>query len=350
MTSSTSGAISMLTTSTLEKAAMDTNPRLARTPSAARAGLLARLWQASPPLTAAGVVLVVAACASTVGLLVDPRTIAGAPAWLKPLKFAVSTAVYSFTLAWVFTYLEDRPRVRRVAGWTTAIVLVLEVAIIDAQALRGTTSHFNVVTALDRTLYITMGTAIIVQTAVSISVAVALWRQRFTDRSLGWGLRFGMALTIIGALTGGLMTRPTSAQLADLRAGGQKTHVGAHTVGGPDGGPGIPVSGWSREHGDLRVPHFLGLHALQALALVAVGLRRWRRPETARAKAMLAATASYAALFAVLLWQALRGQSRVAPDATALAVLGAWAVCTLVAVGAIAMGSRPAHAPTEVTA
>jgi hypothetical protein len=77
------------------------------------------------------------AVASVVGILVDPRTITGAPAWLKPFKFAVSTAVYSLTLAWVFGFLGDWPRVRRFVGWTTAIVFVLEVAIIDAQAWRG---------------------------------------------------------------------------------------------------------------------------------------------------------------------------------------------------------------------
>ena len=87
-----------------------------------------------------------------------------------------------------------------------------------------------------------------------------------------------------------------------------------------DGGPGVPVTGWSREHGDLRVPHFIGLHAIQALALVAVVLRRWRRPEAVRVKAVLAAAASYASLFLLLLWSALRGHSVVAPDATALAV------------------------------
>jgi hypothetical protein len=225
------------------------------------------------------------------------------------------------------------------------------VAIIDVQAWRGTTSHFNAATPLDSTLFAVMGSAIIAQTAASVAVAVALWRQRFTDRALGWALRFGMALTIVGALTGGLMTRPTSTQLAELRAGAQLTIVGAHTVGGPDGGPGIPLTGWSREHGDLRLPHFIGLHAIQALALVAVGLRRWRRPEAARVKAVLVAAASYAALFGVLLWQALRGQSLVAPDATAVASLALWAVSALLAIGAVVIDSRRTHnGPTEVTA
>jgi hypothetical protein len=270
----------------------------------------------------------VVACASLVGLLVDPRIITGAPAWMKPFKFAVSTAVYSLTLAWIFGWLTDWPRVRRVVGWTTAIVFVLEVAIIDAQAWRGTTSHFNVSTPLDAILFSVMGAAILLQTLVSVAVAVALWRQSFTDRVVGWALRFGMTLTIVGALTGPLMTRPTAAQLADARAGGRMTISGAHSVGGPDDGPGLPVTGWSREHGDLRVPHFMGLHAIQALALIAFGLRRWRVPEAVRVRALLAAAASYASLFLVLLWEALRGQSLVAPDATTLASIVIWAVLT----------------------
>ena len=227
-----------------------------------------------------------AAAASVVGLAVDQRTITGAPAWLKPLKFAISTAVYSLTLAWIFGWLTEWPRVRRVVGWTTAIVFVLEVAIIDAQAWRGTASHFNLSTPLDAILFSVMGTAIFVQTAVSVAVALAVWRQRFSDRALGWALRFGMVLTIAGAMTGPLMTRPSAAQLADARAGARMTVVGAHSVGGVDGGPGLPVTGWSLEHGDLRVPHFIGLHAIQALALLAVGLRFWPRPEALRVRAV----------------------------------------------------------------
>src|SRR5215211_4909472 len=104
------------------------------------AALLGRLWRSSPPLTVVGLLMLVVAVPSLVGVFVDPRIITGAPAWLKPFKFAISTAIYSLTLAWIFGFLSDWPRVRRVVGWTTAIVFVLEVTIIDLQAWRGTTS------------------------------------------------------------------------------------------------------------------------------------------------------------------------------------------------------------------
>ncbi|HEY7302569.1 MAG TPA: hypothetical protein VH601_00530 [Bryobacteraceae bacterium] len=308
------------------------------TASSRAAAVLDRLWHASPPLTAVGALMLVVAAPSLVGILVDPRTITGAPAWLKPFKFAISTAVYSLTLAWIFTWLSDWPRLRRVVGWTTAIVFVLEVSIIDTQAWRGMTSHFNVSTPLNMILFFVMGAAILLQTFVSLAVVIALWRQHFTDQALGWALRLGMTLTIIGALTGPLMTRPTAAQLADARASGRMTVAGAHTVGGPDGGPGVPVTGWSSEHGDVRVPHFIGLHAMQVLALAAIALRRWRRPEIIRVRALLAAAASYALLFVLLLWGALQGQSIAAPNA--MAMIAIWAVFTVLVLGWISVGSR----------
>ncbi|HEX6807918.1 MAG TPA: hypothetical protein VF118_08010 [Gemmatimonadaceae bacterium] len=286
---------------------------------------------------AVGLLMLAVSVPSLVGIFLDPRVITGAPAWLKPFKFGISTAIYSLTLAWVFTWLGGWPRMRKVVGWTTAVVFVLEVGIIDVQAARGTTSHFNNATPLDRTLFIIMGTAIMLQTLASVAVAVALWREHFGDRALGWALRLGMTLTIVGALTGALMTRPTSAQLEAARSGQGMTVIGAHTVGGVDGGPGMPVTHWSSEHGDVRVPHFIGLHALQALALVAVALRRWRRTsEKDRVRAVLAVSASYASLFVLQLWEALRGRSVVAPDALSIASITLWAVLSAIAFGWIA--------------
>jgi hypothetical protein len=136
-----------------------------------------------------------------------------------------------------------------------------------------------------------------------------------------------MTITIVGAASGGLMTRPTGAQLAEAHRTHRLVAAGAHTVGAPDGGPGLPGTGWSRDHGDLRVPHFVGLHAMQGLALVAAAVRR--RARTANGAALMrVAGASYAALFVILLWQALRGEAVGEPTAATIAALGGWAVAT----------------------
>ena len=229
-----------------------------------------RLWQTSPELIATAALMLIVLAGAIVGLAVDPTVITGAPAWLKPAKFAASITIYTVTLAWIFTFIPDWTRTRRVVGWITAIAMVIEIVIISTQAWRGTTSHFNVGTVIDGVLFTIMGAAIVLQTLSSIAVAVALWRQRFADMSLGWALRFGMVITIVGAFTGGLMTRPTAAQLEAARAGERMTIAGAHTVGAPDGGPGLVGTGWSTEHGDVRVAHFVGLHAIQALSLLAL--------------------------------------------------------------------------------
>jgi hypothetical protein len=291
------------------------------------------LWNAHAPLTAVSLLMLAALAACGVGLLADPRLIAGAPAWLKPAKFAASTAIYGFTLVWVLGYLPEWPRMRRIAGWATAIVFIIEVGTISLQAGRGTTSHFNVGTAFDRTIFAVMGLAILVQWFASIAVAFALWRQRFADPAHGWAMRLGLIISIAGAAMGGLMTSPSHAQLASARATHHLDVVGSHTVGGPDGGPGLPGTTWSTEHGDLRVPHFLGLHAMQVLPAFSLVLARGRRRMSAgeRARLVRVAAASYAALTAILLWQALRGQSVVAPDAVTVAALAACALATIVA-------------------
>jgi hypothetical protein len=265
-----------------------------------------RLWRTDPLLVGTGVFLAALAVPFGLGLLLDSRIITGAPAWLKPLKFAVSTAIYAFTLAWVFTYLPDWPRTRRIVGAGTAAAFLLEVAMIGGQAWRGTTSHFNVATPFDAAVFGVMGLVIVLQTLLAVALAVALWRQPFADPALGWALRLGVIVTVLGAFTGGLMTRPTSAQIANARATHQMPLSGAHTVGAPDGGPGLPLTGWSTRHGDVRVPHFIGLHAWQALPLFVVLVLRRGRDRTRIALAITAAGA-YAAVFVGLLVQALRG-------------------------------------------
>jgi hypothetical protein len=305
--------------------------------------VLKRLWRTSPGLIVTAALMVPVLVGALVGLMVDPRLISGAPAWLKPAKFASSILIYTVTLAWIFTLLPEWQRLRRTIGWITAITMLLEMAIIGTQAWRGTTSHFNVGTPLDAVLFSIMGAAIVFQTFSTVVVAVALWRHRFEDRSWGWALRLGMTITIAGALTGGLMTRPTTAQLEAARAGARMTVAGAHTVGADDGGPGLIGTGWSTEHGDLRVPHFIGLHAVQALPLLVLLLTRAGLGHAQRERLMLIAGPSYAAFWVILLIQALRGVPSIAPDSATIAQLGAWAIVTAIAYGLVIRGSGAAR-------
>jgi len=297
----------------------------------AEGNMLRRLWAGDAHLTTLGLAMFGLLAVTGVALALDPRAIGGAPAWLKPAKFAVSIGIYALTLAWVFTYLPAWTRTRRIVSRVTVATFVIEIVIIDIQAWRGTTSHFNVGTPLDGALFSVMGLAIIAQTLATASVALALWRQPFQDRTLGWALRFGTTIALIGGLAGGLMTRPTPAQLDAARSGQRMTIVGAHTVGAPDGGPGLVGTGWSRTHGDLRVAHFLGLHAFQLIPLVSVVIGRRRWSDTQKVRMIVVASASYAGLFVLLTWQALRGQPITTPDVTTLTAFAVWGALTAVA-------------------
>ena len=58
------------------------------------------------------------------GLLFDDRVLTGAPIWLKPFRFGVSTAVYAITLAWLLSYVVHRPRLATAAGTVFSVMLI----------------------------------------------------------------------------------------------------------------------------------------------------------------------------------------------------------------------------------
>ena len=202
---------------------------------------LRRAWRDSAPLTATSIIMTAALVVSCIGITVDPRIITGMPAWLKPAKFAISTAIFSASIAWLFRYITVWRGFMRAIGWVLAAVLIFEVAIIDLQAARGTTSHFNAATQVDTVLFAVMGVAIGFLWLGSVAVLVALFRQKFQNAVWGWLLRLGMLITVLGSAAGGLMLRMTPEQAAALRVSHSVRAVGAHTVGVPDGGPDFPA-------------------------------------------------------------------------------------------------------------
>jgi hypothetical protein len=289
------------------------------------------------PLMTLAAVMAGLVAVSLVGLVVDDRTVLDVPVWLKPLKFGLSFGIYAVTMAWLVPQLT---RARKVAWWAGTVMAVfglLEVGLIVLQAARGRMSHFNAQTDLDDRIFTAMGVTIGVFYLGVLAVAVLLLIQRVGDRALTWTLRFGLLIAMAGMALGFLMVIPTEEQIA-ADAG----IAGAHSVGVADGGPGMPVTGWSTTGGDLRIPHFVGMHALQLLPLLLFVLTRFVRDETTRLRLMVVAAATYAAVLVLVTWQALRGQPLVHPDAATLVAAGVVAAVAAVAVPT-ALGRR-AHA------
>ena len=293
------------------------------------------------PLLALALAMAVLAPVSAAGLVVDPRELAGAPVWAKPLKFSLSVLVYSVSLAWLLTLLQRGRRIAWWAGTATAVLLGVEMVIIVGAAAAGVRSHFNVSTPLATTLWSAMAASIAGAWVAALLVAALLLRAPLGDRARTLAVRAGLLIALLGMALGFLMTSPTPAQLADFRG-----VAGAHTVGAADGGPGLPLVGWSTVAGDLRIPHFVGMHALQALPLALIAIELLSRRVTAfrdvrvRVRLVAVAAGAYAAMVALVTWQALRGQSIVQPDLLTLSAAAAIAVAALVAVAAILAVAR----------
>lgn len=298
------------------------------------------------PLLLLTVLMAGTAVVSLAGLLVDDRLITGAPAWMKPLKFSLSIMFYAITLAILNTLVHKGKRIVWWMGTVATVCAVLEMVAIIGQVVRGRGSHFNTATALDAAIFGLMGTTIVVLWLATAVVTIWLWRAELGDRALTWSIRLGMLLSLVGMAVAFMMTSPKPGQIGD----GPPSTIGAHSVGVADGGPGLPLVGWSTTGGDLRVPHFIGLHALQLLPLLALGLARLARKhsrltETVRTRLLLVASAGYTAVLALTTWQALRGESLVHPGA---ATLTATAAAGLVLAGATVWALR-AGKPDAVT-
>jgi len=208
----------------------------------------------------------------------------GINAFIKPFKFYVSIGIFCWTMGWIMYYLQMPTKVK-IYNVMAVIVFTYESFVITWQAANGRLSHFNTTTALYGMLFTFMGIAIVILTLWTGYIGYLFFKKREWNipKPYLWGIRLGIISFMVFALEGGIMA-------SALR----------HTVGGDDGGKGLPVVNWSRRHGDLRIAHFLGMHTLQLFPLFGFFIARSSRT-------VIVFALIYLALVVAVLVEALMG-------------------------------------------
>jgi hypothetical protein len=283
-----------------------------------------------------------------VGLIVDDRTLLGVPIWLKPFKFAVSFGIYSLTMAWMLSLPHKGSRWTWWLGTVFAVTGgLMDVSIVFVQAARGTFSHFNgSPDALDDTISAMFGIGVNAIMVTNLAIAAILGFQRLGDRATSRSIHAGLFLALLGMGVGLLMVFVTEGQLAVDANGREVPLMAGHGIGVADGSPGLALTNWSMTGGDLRVPHFLGLHGLQAMLLAGMGIKLLAgrvgvlRQEGAHVALVTVIACGYTGLVLLATWQALRGQPLIHPDAVTLAGRGVVIAATAAGLGAIAAAGR----------
>ncbi len=227
---------------------------------------------------------------------VDPRLLeSGVNVWVKPAKFFSSVGIFALTAAWFFGYVRperrDSPAMRR----TVAVLVAsgtFELLWISWQAANGLESHFNNDTAFYSTMYSLMGlfAVLLVGTTLPLAWEIARRPASHLGKDFAASVVVGLLLTfLLGGILGGYMS---------AQAG--------HSVGA-EGGRTF-LFGWNRSGGDLRVAHFLGMHAEQAIPLLALMTAEAGWGSRLRWAALAVGAAAYAALTLAVFAQAVAGR------------------------------------------
>lgn len=252
--------------------------------------MIKELFEKQKPLMMAGAISFLCLIILAIVSLFDSTEILGINRWIKPMKFFLSVAIFLWTTAIYLYYLKGYEKSARFVSWAMILIFAFENFIVTMQSARGTTSHFNGATLFDALLFMGMGIAIAINTLLTIYLLFLYFRAEIDlPKSIVWGMRLGLILFLAASFEGGYM----SAQMA-------------HTVGATDGGAGLPLVNWSTKSGDLRVAHFIGMHAFQVVPFFAYTLEKYEVKSSPRWTILFAAV--YFALFSFVFIQAIFGK------------------------------------------
>ncbi len=213
-------------------------------------------------------------------------------AWYKPFKFAFSTLTFAWAMLWYCHYLPNFNI--KLFNWSVIILLGFEIFYIAFQAGRGQLSHYNISTPVYATLYSLMAVAAALVTIYTAYVGILFFTNSFPElpNYYVWGIRLGILIFVTFSFEGFFM--------------GSRLN---HSVGALNNNSNLFIIGWSKTVGDLRVAHFIGMHALQILPLLSFYILK-----NTKATFVLAFLYSLLALLALI--QALKGKPLIQSNKT----------------------------------
>jgi hypothetical protein len=182
-------------------------------------------------------------------------TTPGVNPWIKPMKFSLSFSTFATTMSLLLMALQIPQWQLKLARRVIAASVVLEIFSLGAQAWRSAhpiAGH----PFLDSSLAQMTNSMVMVNTAIVCWMLVLFCANRvyagLVDRPMVSAIRYSVVIFLAGNAIGGYMLAR-----------------GSHTVGTSDGGPGLPFVNWSTIAGDLRIAHFIAIHAIQIIPLFA---------------------------------------------------------------------------------
>ena len=197
-----------------------------------------------------------------------PATFHGINPWIKPIKFSLSFSTFATTITLFLLALRIPEWQLKLARRVIAVSVAFEIFSLGAQAWRSVYaagSH----TLLDGFLTQMTNGMVMINTAIVTAMFFLLCADRvhssLVDRPMLAALRSSIAIFLVGNAVGGYMLAR-----------------GSHTVGAPDGGRGLPFLNWSTIGGDLRIAHFIAIHAIQIVPLFAYVLAQMAPIPTVR--------------------------------------------------------------------
>ena len=175
--------------------------------------------------------------------------------WIKPIKFSMSFSTFASTVSLLLLALRIPKWQLTLARRAIAISVAFEILSLAAEAWRSA-YHLAGHSFLDASLAQVTNSMVMVNTAI-VCWMLALYcanrvRTESVDGPMVSAIRYSIVIFLAGNAIGGYMLAR-----------------GSHTVGVADGGPGLPFVNWSVIGGDLRIAHFIAIHAIQIVPLFA---------------------------------------------------------------------------------